>query len=257
MKPGAPLHLLARWGVVQRRLRKARNLALLLDFDGTLAPLRMRPSLACLDAKTRRLLGRLARQPHTSVCLVSGRRLADLRRRARVPGASYLGLHGWEGNQAADGLPRRAYRMIRNLKRRLAPCFRTMRGVELEDKGFALGIHYRRAAPETQVRARAALRQALAADGGLRVIHGIRVWEVLPSENRGKGAAIRQLARRWPARTLAFYLGDDAGDEPAFRALPRAVTVRVGRRRRTAARYWLRGPEEVHAFLARLEAEAP
>jgi trehalose-phosphatase len=259
LKRGGRLHLLARWGLVRRRLRRARHLALLFDFDGTLVPIETRPSQARLGRGTRRLLTRIARRPHTTVCLISGRRLADLRRRARVPGADFLGLHGWEGNRSADGLPRRAYRMIRNLKRRLAPHLRTMRGVELENKGFALGVHYRRAAPETRVRARAALRQALAArrpTDGLRVVLGKKVWEVLPCENLGKGAAIRQLARRWPARTLAFYLGDDAGDEPAFRALPRAITVLVGRRRKTAARYWLRGPEEVRAFLARLDSEA-
>jgi trehalose 6-phosphate phosphatase len=146
--------------------------------------------------------------------------------------------------------------MIRHLKRHLVPRLRTMRGVEVEDKGFALGVHYRRAAPETRRQASAALQQALArVVGCLRIVNGKKVWEVLPCENQGKGAAIRQLARRWPARTLVFYFGDDAGDEPAFRALPRAMTVLVGRRRKTAARYWLRGPEEVQAFLARLDSE--
>jgi trehalose-phosphatase len=259
LKRGEPHHLLARWELVRRRLRKARHLALLLDFDGTLVPIETRPSQAHLHEETRQLLGRFAAQPHTAVCLISGRRLADLRRRARVPGAGFLGLHGWEGMGSPNGLPRRAYRLIRNLKRRLAPLLRTMQGVELEDKGFALGVHYRGAAPAARARARAALREALSVRPQrdcLRIVHGKKVWEVLPCENRGKGEAIRQLARRWPARTLAFYLGDDAGDEPAFRTLPRAITVLVGRPRKTAARYWLRGPEEVRAFLARLEGEA-
>ena len=255
MRRSGPLHLLARWELIRRRLRRTRRLVLMLDFDGTLAPLRARRSQARLGSGVRRLLESFARRPNTAVYLISGRRLADLRRHARIAGARFLGLHGWE---SARGLPppSRAYRMIRKLKRRLAPRLRNLRGIELEDKGLGLGLHYRLAAPHTAALARAALRQALRGfNGCLRVIDGKKVREVLPSENPGKGAAVTSLARGWTASTLAFYLGDDTSDEPAFRNLPEAVTVLVGRRRRTAARYRLRGPEEVREFLERLELE--
>jgi len=58
-----------------------------------------------------------------------------------------------------------------------------------------------------------------------------------------------------PEGTLAFYLGDDTTDESAFRALPEAITVRVGLSLRSHARFWLRSPREVWRFLKRLEAE--
>ena len=133
MRRGGPLHLFARWELIRRRLRRTRRLVLMLDFDGTLAPLRARRSQARLGSGVRRLLESFARRPNTAVYLISGRRLADLRRHARIAGARFLGLHGWE---SARGLPppSRAYRMIRKLKRRLAPRLRNLRGISSRTK---------------------------------------------------------------------------------------------------------------------------
>jgi trehalose 6-phosphate phosphatase len=55
-------------------------------------------------------------------------------------------------------------------------------------------------------------------------------------------------------RTL--YVGDDETDEDAFRALPSAVTARVGDRDvETAARYRLADPAEVYRLLEALFAD--
>ena len=82
-----------------------------------------------------------------------------------------------------------------------------------------------------------------------------RVTEVLPREIKGKGAAVRALLAEFPRPVLSIYVGDDTSDESAFQALPQGVTVRVGRPRRTNARFELRNPEEVCIFLQRVEAE--
>jgi trehalose 6-phosphate phosphatase len=81
--------------------------------------------------------------------------------------------------------------------------------------------------------------------------------EVLPLLPWDKGAAVRWILARLSAqaRPVVIYLGDDLGDEPAFRLLGRkGIPVIVGRRRRTAARYFLRDPEEVDRFLHMLAA---
>ena len=69
------------WPAVRRRLRRARKALFLLDFDGTLSHLVDHPSLARLSADTRRALARLAGLPRTHVAILSGRQLADVRRR--------------------------------------------------------------------------------------------------------------------------------------------------------------------------------
>src|SRR5690349_8152835 len=97
-------HLFHSWNRVARRLRSRRTIALFLDFDGTLTPLRLRPEDVSLDEATRGTLSRLARNPRFRVWVVSGRRRADIRARIGVPGIRYLGLHGWEG-RATKRLP--------------------------------------------------------------------------------------------------------------------------------------------------------
>ena len=48
----------------------------------------------------------------------------------------------------------------------------------------------------------------------------------------------------------AIYIGDDQTDEDAFRALPKSITINVGRQFGiTSARYFVRSPEGVLAFL--------
>jgi trehalose-6-phosphatase len=52
------------------------------------------------------------------------------------------------------------------------------------------------------------------------------------------------------------FVGDDAVDEPAFLALAQGITVQVGRRTPTHARYRVFSIEEVRVFLERLAQEA-
>lgn len=68
----------------------------MLDFDGTVVLIEPRPETVHLSLTTRRLMGRLAQHPKVTVCIVSGRRLADLRQCANVLDVRYVGLHGWE-----------------------------------------------------------------------------------------------------------------------------------------------------------------
>ena len=91
------LHLFHHWTQVANRFESSPAIALFLDFDGTLAPLKPRPEDVWLDDATRRTLLRLTRSPRFRVWIVTGRRRADVRARVRVTGIRYLGLHGWEG----------------------------------------------------------------------------------------------------------------------------------------------------------------
>lgn len=226
----------------------------MLDFDGTLAPIRPRPGMVRLSRPARALLVRLAKHPQVTVCIVSGRRLTDLRRRAGVARARYVGVHGgeWEGRNSAhveDGFLRKAKRV---LKERLED----LPGIWLEDKRISLAVHYRGAAPNVMRRAHALLRQTLKPSGSyLRTMKGKKVWEVLPPDVEGKGEAARRILANFPEATLPVYVGDDTSDEPAFSELSRGITIHVGRRRLTNARYSLRDPNDVVDFLKALEAE--
>jgi len=60
--------------------------------------------------------------------------------------------------------------------------------------------------------------------------------------------ALRQERRRRSGHWLVFYLGDDQADEEVFEKLD-GISVVIGRRRRTAARFYLWSPAEVRRFL--------
>jgi trehalose-6-phosphatase len=66
---------------------------------------------------------------------------------------------------------------------------------------------------------------------------------------------VRALLHQMPPATLPIYLGDDAADESAFAVLSCGITVCVGPRQPTEARFRLRNPQEVRTFLKKLERE--
>ena len=245
--PGAAAH--------HKCLAAARHLALFLDFDGTLAPLRSRPADARLDEATRALLRRLARLPSITLCIISGRRRADLQKRVNVRRAIYLGLHGWERDTGARSAIA-ARGLLAPARRLLTKRLSGLPHVWVGDKGPCFEVHYNGAPGATVHKARAIVREVLRPlQKHARVLPGRKVWEVLPREIEGKGAAVRALLAEFPRPVLAIYIGDDTSDESAFQVLHDGITVRVGRPRRTRAHFELRNPEEVSSFLQKVEGE--
>ena len=257
-------HLLRCWDPVAQRLRAAKTIALFLDFDGTLTGLRARPGDVSLNPATRQALLQLARRRRVRVWVISGRKLADVRERIRVPGIHYLGLHGAErdghGLSGEAALPEASRSSLRCalglLNQRLAGTPGLwVPGLWVEDKGETFALHYRGAADSSIREARAALESVLEPlVDRLRVIEGDRVLEVLPREFTGKGVAAR---REWLtlSQAVPVYIGNDGTDEPAFAALASGVTVRVGPACASRARFRLNNPAEVRTFLERLAAE--
>ncbi len=251
----SPRHLFECWEQVSERIRAAEHLTLFLDFDGTLAPFRLRPETVWLSDSTRRVLRRLTCYPQVRLFILSGRRRADLESRVRVVGPSYLGMHGWEGSTA--GAPKAlAPWLLRQAKRQLRHDLGELRGVWIEQKGAIFAIHCRGAAAHVARRTDAIMHRVIKSfEPYLRVVTGNQVWEVLPLELEGKGARVEELLRELPATTLPIYLGDDTTDESAFSTLWHGITVCVGARRLTRAAFALRGPQEVCRFLGKMERE--
>lgn len=204
---------------------------------------------------TRRALGRLVAHRHVTAAIVSGRRRRDLVRRVRLPRVQYWGLFGWERRQGCL-LPSGDRATVARARGRLASAVSSLPGVRIEDKGPGFALHVRGARKKVERQARGLLRQTLARAGtGLHVIPGAKVWNVLPCQVRGKGAAVQGAVDRVRSPCLFIYVGDDATDEPAFAVLARGITVKVGVAGRTRAHYRLSNPDEVRLFMERLDQE--
>jgi trehalose 6-phosphate phosphatase len=243
------------WGKVSERIRAAIQIRVFLDFDGTLVRYYDRPEDVKLSGDCRRILERLSRHRRVRLAIVSGRRNAALRKYVRVPGLRLLGLFGWEKTGRA-ALPRKTKGALVGLRAVLAPLAASFPGIHLEDKGVSYAVHFREAPPDAQRRVRARIRGLVARlRPDFRLIQSDFACDIVPRQVQGKGAAMRDFIRRSRAPFLPIYIGDDLTDEPAFMALRRGITVRVGPVSRTKARFRLKNSEEVCTFLERLEGE--
>ena len=250
-------HLFERWDEVRRRVRTASSVMLFVDFDGTLVDLRPRPDQVRLSPAARLALRKLVRHPCLRAVIVSGRRRATLTRHVQIPNVCYMGLYGWE-DAAGCHLPQKTVRIVSRVRAMLADLPKGLPGVYVEDKGIALAIHFRGAPLRVRRRVRARIRTSLAPfRADLDVLRAKEVWEVVPRQVAGKGAAIRRALRRVRTAFLPIYVGDDLTDESAFAALRQGITVLVGPARPTRAQFRLRNPREACDFLQRLEAELP
>lgn len=246
-----------------------RPLLLLLDVDGTLAPIVPRHDEAAVPEPTRRVLAALVDRADVHVALVSGRAARDAARIAGVPGVWVIGNHGFEV-ESPDGVVHPDPRVegvrerMAEAARRIAPRITAWPGVLLEDKRWTLSIHYRLANPAV-VPALSGVVQDVARELGLRTTSGKKVLEVRAPIAIDKGSAVVALAERLHAlaeSAAAVFVGDDVTDEDAFRALrarsARAVTVRVthGDDVETAAELAVGDPEAVREFLEWLLARS-
>lgn len=249
-----PRYLFERWTTVERRIRKADHIVMFLDFDGTLVRLRHNPKEVFLEEPAQRVLRKLMGHKHVTVCLISGRQLSDLRQRARLKGALYFGLHGWErSNGRSPEMP--GARALRAEMKRVRKQVQGIEGIRVEDKGICFGVHYRTARKPAVEKARTLVREVLERLGpDFRLMAGKKIWEIYPRDMGNKGKAAKDLLREVPGRKLVIYVGDDTTDETAFAALRNAITIRVGEFRETRAKFFLRNPGEVRTFLQKVEA---
>jgi trehalose-phosphatase len=241
-------------------LESAPARALIVDYDGTLAPFRGRREQALPHPGVPEAIGSLLETGGTRLIVVSGRPLADLEARTDwiQPRPDRWGSHGLE-RRASDGslsappipLP------LTDLLDRISQWIEERGWMNLfERKPYGFALH-ERPDPERFPEARAELLEwwqssldrrglvPLTFDGGL---------EFRPSGS-SKARAVESVLAELPPAAVVAYLGDDRTDEDAFLALRgRGLRVLVrDRRRPSEADLWLRPPEELIAFFSRWE----
>ena len=255
----------AIWSSLCQRLSRASTVLLGLDFDGTLAPIVEHPDQATLPGPIAALLKTLALKPGYRVAIVTGRELADVKRRIGIDGLIYCGNYGLEVEIAGrlwtvPGV-KEASVAVQEAGKALDEKLGALHGVFLENKGFSISVHFRQAPVEIKQTCQRLCGQALepfVSMGQLKVLQGKEVLEVQPALPWDKGACLRHLAELGfpgtPGPGVCVFLGDDTADEPAFRAVldMRGIGIVIGEKADSAAHFFLPSATSVEIFLNRL-----
>ncbi|MDI3315055.1 MAG: trehalose-phosphatase [Mycobacterium sp.] len=231
-----------------------------LDYDGTLSEIVADPDAATLVDGAAEALRQLAAQ--CPVAILSGRDLADIRERVGLPGIWYAGSHGFEligpdGSTHQNTAAAAAVPLLESAAADLSDELRSIPGVRVEHKRFAVAVHYRNVATE-RVAAVIAATHRLGKRHGLRITNGRKVVELRPDIDWDKGTALGWIRDRirQTGRVVPIYIGDDLTDEDAFDAI-RLSGIGIAVRhdedadRPTAAAFTLRNPAEVRDFVRR------
>jgi len=201
--------------------------AILLDIDGTLAPIVEHASDARVPEQTRQLIRDLANR-YGMVACVSGRRASEARAMVSVGTISYLGSHGAELLRAGwtepvlDPEVEDWARRVQEFGRELDTADLRRHRIRAEDKGPIVAFHWRGASDEDAARAAIDAVAARAEAAGLRTHWGRKVLEVRPPVTIDKGSGIATLLDGTQV-DAALFVGDDRTDLDAFRKLAELV----------------------------------
>lgn len=232
--------------------------ALFLDIDGTLIDLAETPDSVVVPSDLTANLNALSKRLGGALALVTGRAvsLADsLFSPFKFPIA---GLHGAERRDASGHIRRiHITPAFEAMKKAIAEEAKAWPGVLIEDKGAAVGAHFRQSPERQAVVDEMMQRHIKAAGSDWTLQRGKMVVEIRPAR-ADKGAAVEAFLEEMPFRgRRPLAIGDDVTDEAMFHAVNRigGQSLRVGPpNAQTVARSSIPSPEDLRRMIGKLTA---
>ncbi|XP_062211427.1 probable trehalose-phosphate phosphatase 9 [Phragmites australis] len=257
---------------------KGKQIAVFLDYDGTLSPIVEDPDCAVMTDEMRDAVRGVAE--HFPTAIVSGRCRDKVFGFVGLAELYYAGSHGMdirgptaEPNSSSNHhlAPSKAKSvlcqpaseflpMIEEVYGALVAKVESIPGAKVENNKFCLSVHFRCVDEKRWGALAEQVRSVLKDYPRLRLTQGRKVLEVRPMIKWDKGKALEFLLESldYAERSDVFpiYIGDDRTDEDAFKVLRsrgQGAGILVSKfPKETSASFSLREPTEVKEFLRKL-----
>jgi len=247
-----------------KNVNQAPKSALLLDYDGTLAPFRVDRDKAVPYPGVTSVLQEIVSTTRTQIFIVTGRKTDDIVSLLGIyPYPTIWGLHGTQRRN-----PNGSVEMVcvdEDLVQALIEADRWLQSQGLlgaaEYKPGSIAVHWRGRSESEAIAIRKLVVEGwsqIALHRKIELLEFDGGVELRPAEP-DKGDAVREILKQLPAGTPVAYLGDDTTDEHAFEALEgRGLRVLVRPEwRETEADIWIKPPDELLDFLNRWRRANP
>lgn len=222
-------------------VRDSPSVALLLDYDGTLAPFHVnRLQAVPLDGVVEALQD-IRKHTDTFVALVSGRPIAEILALMPDPGVTIIGTHGFEVRPAGEEIRVMLVDEAQQdlLDRAEMDAQKLIGKGRAERKIATVAAHFRGLDRLDAREYESALTKRWLGYADLSMVE-VRQFNgglEMRALGRHKGIAVAEYLATCPEGTLAVYLGDDDTDEDAFKVLRQdgGYGIRVGESSETTA----------------------
>ncbi|KAF3439876.1 hypothetical protein FNV43_RR18154 [Rhamnella rubrinervis] len=269
---------------------QGKNIAVFLDYDGTLSKIVADPDKAFLSEKMRKVVQNVAL--HFPTAIISGRRLEKVSGFVQLEEVYYAGSHGMDiltpssgsskyrgnnnihhnttinekGTKFVHFCPAQQFLpTIQEIAKRLKEKTNDIKGSMIEDNKFCVSVHFRSVKNKDVSILKTMVEQTMEEYPNLRISEGKKVMEIRPDIEWDKGKAVEYLLHTpgfitkptASSDVVPIYIGDDKTDEDAFKqaieCMGGGLSIVVSSTPKvTFASHSLRDPNQVEAFLRRL-----
>jgi trehalose 6-phosphate phosphatase len=224
------------------------DLALFLDFDGTLVPIAEEPGVIAVPEQLAIRLERLSQRLDGRLAVVSGRSIADLSGHVGAVRIYRAGSHGAHVMNR-DGSDLREARAIPEEAKALLEEYAAENDLFFENKPHGAGLHSRKVPARFDAMTAFGLEIARRFEMDHKI--GKQVFELVhPGANKRSAVELlMEQAAFTDARPV--FIGDDVTDEDGFAACEEmgGFGIAVGERPSDNARYHLDGVDAVYQWL--------
>lgn len=235
------------------------DVALFLDFDGTLVELAPSPDAIQVAPGLHDLMAQVAWRLNGAIAVITGRPIETIDKHLNGAVRAVAGIHGAErrtarGQVVSANIPAA---LLDGPRAALSVFAQVNPGVLAEDKGLSIALHFR-AVPDLGPACRRIVDDCVVASHGLlERLDGNMVVELKPATVKKANAMSAYMNEPPFAGRRPVFVGDDLTDESAFVAVSQTngYGVIVGARTPTAATTRIPTVAALHAWLKTLNEE--